>query len=111
MSYMITNQCIGCDRCHIVCPTNAIQYNTDRTWIDSTACNNCVGFYQVPQCAAICPTNQGCIPGITDYWEHWFKLYSRVLAKLTQPTQTAYWDWWFDAYSQQVSGVMQTCKS
>lgn len=104
MSYKITSQCISCDRCRSVCPTGAIKITTDnRYWIDSNLCTNCVGAYSVSQCLAYCPTQDGCIPVPTDYWEWWFATHDRLIDKLTGTSQTDYWERWFNLYSQKLS--------
>lgn len=119
MSYTITNQCIACDRCLSSCPTSAITREGTHYSIASDLCNNCTGYYSVAQCAAVCPTNQGCIPGATivfnqpvlissgDYWERWFDTYNRMVERLRKAKQTAYWEQWFDVYSQRVSTLIQ----
>jgi Fe-S-cluster-containing dehydrogenase component len=119
MTYTITSQCIGCDRCFSACPETAIQKEGTKFWIDPTRCNNCVGHYSVPQCVATCPTNQGCIPGASDvfkqialansgdYWERWFNTYDRLITRLHKAKHSAYWEQWFDVYSQKVSTLIQ----
>jgi ferredoxin len=62
MSYTITSECIVCDRCRVECPTHAISFNHGILLIDPTTCNHCLGYYGTPQCAAVCPTNSGCVP-------------------------------------------------
>ncbi|MGG6270006.1 4Fe-4S dicluster domain-containing protein [Leptolyngbya sp. AN03gr2] len=109
MSYTITSQCIECDRCLSVCPTNAIQHH----WIDPTRCNNCADSYSVAQCAAACPTNYGCVPGTTaavsvpsdEYWNRWFTTYQRLIFKLNDQT-SPYWHDWFDLYSERLSTLL-----
>jgi len=112
MTYMITSQCIQCDLCASSCPTKAITQNNHRYQIHSEACNDCVGYYAVPQCWAICPTNQGCIPaqdtvskslnpiGSNDYWEIWFETYNHLVDRLRVSQPSYYWQRWFDLYSQ-----------
>lgn len=120
MSYTITSQCIGCNRCLSACPNHAINQDGDHYWIDSSLCNNCVGHYVVAQCSAVCPTNYGCIPGTTaattspalvnsdDYWTHWFEIYNRLVFKLDHAEPTPYWEQWFDRYSEKLSTLMQS---
>jgi Fe-S-cluster-containing dehydrogenase component len=120
MSYTITSQCIECSRCVSACPTSAIKHDGDRHWIDSTLCNNCVGFYSVAQCVAACPTNHGCIPGLTsavnhpsllkssDYWERWFATYERLVFGLHDSKRSPYWQNWFDAYSTKLSTLLHS---
>jgi len=102
MAYTITSQCISCSRCASQCPTGAIQ-SSDRTyWIDASLCNSCIGSYATPQCAAICPTNGGCIPDAPEYWQSWFARYNQLVSRLRHASQSAYWDDWFDTYSQRL---------
>lgn len=119
MAYTITSQCIGCDRCFDVCPTDAIQIIDQYPQIDPERCNDCVGFYSIPYCWSVCPTNAACIPGATttftqpvlrttDYWERWFTTYNRMRSKLHQTKHSEYWEQWFDTYSQKVSHLIQT---
>ena len=118
MSYVITNQCIGCDRCRSSCPTQAVQREGDRYWIDVSQCDGCEGMYRVPQCWAACPTNSGCtfladIPislsqtprtgssasPLPDYWDTWFDTYDRLVQRLKRTQTSDYWHRWFDTYS------------
>lgn len=119
MAYIITSQCISCNRCQSICPTNAIRVEGQHRWIDSTLCNNCIGYYGVPQCAAACPTNRGCVPSLGntgvsttngDYWEAWFNLHDRLVARLIRSKQTRYWEQWFNTYSQKLSKQIQSHK-
>ncbi|MBE9182293.1 4Fe-4S binding protein [Oculatella sp. LEGE 06141] len=120
MTYSITNQCIECDRCLSACPTGAIQKTDQRYEIDPTRCNNCVGHYAIAQCWSACPTNHGCIPGITtvfnssigltgsqDYWEQWFTTYNRMISRLHGVKHSEYWNDWFDGYAQRISNLLQ----
>lgn len=123
MTYTITSQCISCDRCVSICPTNAIQSNGQTYWIDPNRCNRCVGHYSVPQCWSSCPTNGGCVPftaGVTavestaasehssDYWESWFATYNRMVARLKANKQSDYWRNWFDSYASALSKQLQS---
>jgi NAD-dependent dihydropyrimidine dehydrogenase PreA subunit len=48
MAYKIKETtCTGCSACQNECPNNAI--------VDPTKCTECVGFFEEPQCVAICP--------------------------------------------------------
>lgn len=113
MAYTITPQCIGCDRCQSLCPTGAIQTIDGVHHINPDRCNNCTGFYTVPQCWSACPTNAGCIsvgvaatPG--DYWDTWFNQYNHRVARLRTARQAPYWQQWFNAYSQKLSAMIQS---
>ncbi|NJN22563.1 MAG: 4Fe-4S binding protein [Leptolyngbya sp. RL_3_1] len=118
MTYAITQSCIGCQRCLSACPTEAIQTDGTAFWIDVNRCNQCQGSHGVPQCWAVCPTNEGCVPLVAaavavplnsgsetspDYWESWFATYTRLVGRLQQPEQSGYWRHWFDSYSQSVT--------
>ncbi|HEY9708357.1 MAG TPA: 4Fe-4S binding protein [Oculatellaceae cyanobacterium] len=109
MAYAITSKCISCDRCETVCPTNAIQVNDQQKWIDPNLCNNCVGYYGTPQCAAGCPITGGCVPDLSnfispasqgDYWQSWFNIHDRLVERLHQSKRTRYWEQWFKAYAE-----------
>ncbi len=57
MTYTIPNiSCVGCNNCIPQCPTNAIKKENGEYWIDPSLCNNCEGYYEKPQCLAVCPT-------------------------------------------------------
>lgn len=121
MSYTITDHCIGCDRCLVQCPTNAIQKVDGLFIIDSTLCNNCLGYYGTPQCASICPTNSGCVPRFTlineqdskdeecnlpSYWDSWFVRYNYLMGRLKTKRTTQYWQHWFDFYSSKLTSLL-----
>ncbi|ACK65828.1 4Fe-4S ferredoxin iron-sulfur binding domain protein [Rippkaea orientalis PCC 8801] len=114
MSYTITSDCIACDRCRVQCPTNAIRIESGVLLIDPTQCNHCVGSYGTPQCAAMCPTNFGCLPDnscfwevsdlqLTDYWDAWFIRYQSLVTGLKTKGHHKYWQHWFDVYSQKLA--------
>jgi len=52
---MITDECINCDVCEPVCPTNAISQGELIYVIDPDKCTECDGFYDTPQCQTVCP--------------------------------------------------------
>ena len=107
MSYTITSRCIGCSRCQTHCPTGAVQKTGNTFWIDQSLCNNCAGTYSVPQCMAVCPTNDGCIPDVQEFWSRWFVKYNRLVSRLRTAEQAAYWEQWFDQYSQRIAAQLQ----
>ena len=122
MTYTITANCISCQRCLSACPTKAIQTDGLAFWIDIDRCNHCQGSFGVPQCWAVCPTNEGCILLTTgtltapltsesetsgDYWESWFATYTRLVARLQTSKQSGYWRQWFASYAQMM-GNLQT---
>lgn len=71
MAYLITDDCIDCNACEIECPNNAIYpggqawelhgeehpaLNDAHTYIAFEKCTECVGYYDEPQCVAVCPS-------------------------------------------------------
>lgn len=60
MALKITEECINCDVCEPVCPNQAIYQGELIYEIDPSLCTECVGHYDEPQCAEICPVD--CIP-------------------------------------------------
>lgn len=120
MSYSITTNCVSCQRCLSACPTGAISTDGVAFWIDADRCNQCEGSYGVPQCWAVCPTNEGCVPltagaaavSLTshseqsgDYWESWFARYVRMVARLRESQQSPYWRRWFAAYARALDAL------
>ncbi len=87
MAIMITDECINCGACEPECPNNAIYeggsewelggktygpddpapsgatgfYSDEFYYIVPDKCTECVGFYDEPQCAAVCPVDC-CVP-------------------------------------------------
>ena len=57
MALMIKDECIACDACREECPTEAIEENDPIYIIDPDRCTECVGFYDEPQCIAVCPVD------------------------------------------------------
>ncbi|MBW4467791.1 MAG: 4Fe-4S binding protein [Pegethrix bostrychoides GSE-TBD4-15B] len=119
MPYFITSLCIECHRCESICPTGAITQNEHQYQINSERCNDCLGYYAVPQCWAGCPTSGGCstlaiLPKpvaakpIGDYWDDWFKTYNRLVSRLRSNQSSTYWQRWFEAYSQVLSQQLQS---
>ncbi|ACK70550.1 4Fe-4S ferredoxin iron-sulfur binding domain protein [Gloeothece citriformis PCC 7424] len=123
MSYTITHQCIGCDRCLVQCPTGAIEKVNDVLVIDSTLCNDCLGYYGTAQCASICPTNGGCVKSdslreelnpieasttgnLPNYWDSWFIRYNYLVNRLKTNQRTQYWQDWFDTYSSKLTSLL-----
>jgi len=115
MSYTITPNCIGCQRCLSACPTGAIATDGNQLWIQSDRCNQCQGSYGVTQCWAVCPVNDACVPlpsaittagkspmgsGGLDYWDNWFAAYTRLMTRLQSAPTSGYWRQWFDTYAQ-----------
>ena len=61
MSTTITEECINCGACEPECPNNAISEGDDIYVIDPELCTECVGFFDVEQCAEVCPVDC-CVP-------------------------------------------------
>jgi ferredoxin len=52
---MITDECINCDVCEPVCPTQSISQGELIYVIDPNTCTECEGDYDTPQCQIVCP--------------------------------------------------------
>lgn len=57
MAYVITEECINCGACEPECPNQAISAGDERYVIDPAKCTQCVGHFDEPQCAAVCPVD------------------------------------------------------
>lgn len=67
MSLKITDECTSCAVCEPECPNEAISEGDDLFIINPELCTECVGFYDEPQCAAVCPVE--CCVDDPDYKE------------------------------------------
>ncbi|OON59402.1 ferredoxin [Massilia sp. KIM] len=67
MALLITDDCINCDVCEPECPNEAISMGAEFYQIDPHKCTECVGHYDEPQCALLCPVS--CIPLHPDWRE------------------------------------------
>jgi ferredoxin len=54
MAMKINDDCIACGACLTECPTSSISEGNIYV-IDPGTCVECVGHYDSPQCAAVCP--------------------------------------------------------
>jgi ferredoxin len=61
MAYKITEECINCGACEPECPVNAISEGESIFVIDPEKCVECVGHFDTPQCASVCPVDC-CVP-------------------------------------------------
>jgi len=61
MPFVITDGCILCDACVQACPNHGIRKGEVIYEIDQDACSECVGFFDRPQCAKVCPMDV-CVP-------------------------------------------------
>ncbi|MBT4762190.1 MAG: YfhL family 4Fe-4S dicluster ferredoxin [Bdellovibrionaceae bacterium] len=57
MALKITDDCTSCDACLPECPNEAITEGDDIYIIDPKLCTECVGFFDAPQCAEVCPVD------------------------------------------------------
>ncbi len=61
MAYIITDECISCGACEPECLNIAITEGETIYIIDPDKCSECVGSFESPKCAEICPVDC-CIP-------------------------------------------------
>ena len=61
MALLITDECINCDVCEPECPNQAISEGAEIYEIDPARCTECVGHFDEPQCAVVCPVDNCCI--------------------------------------------------
>ncbi|MBI2304453.1 MAG: YfhL family 4Fe-4S dicluster ferredoxin [Chloroflexi bacterium] len=62
MAYMINDECINCGACEPECDVNHAISEGDATYvIDPDKCTECIGNYESPRCAAVCPVD-ACVP-------------------------------------------------
>ncbi len=57
MAYYINDDCINCGACEPECPVNAITEGDPIYVIDANTCVECVGYFDEPQCVAVCPVD------------------------------------------------------
>ena len=55
MALLITDECINCDVCEPECPNDAISQGPEIYEISPNKCTECVGHFDTPQCAVVCP--------------------------------------------------------
>ena len=53
----INNECIACDACRAVCPTQAIEVADPIYSIQQDLCFLCAGYAANPNCMAVCPVD------------------------------------------------------
>ena len=58
---IIANQCVNCTACEPECPNEAISETGTTYVIDPAKCTECIGHYDTPQCAAVCPVDDTCV--------------------------------------------------
>jgi ferredoxin len=64
MAYKITEECISCGACEPECANEAISEGDEIYVIDPGKCTECVGNYESPKCAEVCPVDC-CVPDPT----------------------------------------------
>ena len=58
---IVASQCVNCSACEAECPNEAIS-DTGKTFvIDPAKCTECIGHFDTPQCAEICPVDDTCV--------------------------------------------------
>ncbi|MDW7761190.1 MAG: YfhL family 4Fe-4S dicluster ferredoxin [Acidobacteriota bacterium] len=57
MAFLINEECINCGACEPECPNQAISAGDERYVIDPDKCTECVGHFDEPQCASVCPVD------------------------------------------------------
>ncbi|MBN1439484.1 MAG: YfhL family 4Fe-4S dicluster ferredoxin [Anaerolineales bacterium] len=55
MAYKISDDCLSCGVCEPECPNQAISMGDAHYEINPDRCTECVGFFDQPQCASVCP--------------------------------------------------------
>lgn len=61
MAYRITEECVKCGSCELHCLNQAISEGQETYMIDPDKCTECVGNFESPKCAEICPLG-ACVP-------------------------------------------------
>ncbi len=61
MAYKITDDCISCGACEDECGNEAISEGESIYVIDPDRCTECVGNFESPMCAEVCPVD-ACVP-------------------------------------------------
>ena len=57
MAMKILDTCISCGACEPECPTTSISESDMIYVIDADTCVECEGYYDSPQCVAVCPVD------------------------------------------------------
>ena len=61
MALNITEDCISCGACEPECRNTAIRESESSFLIEAEKCTECVGWFDSPQCASVCPVD-ACVP-------------------------------------------------
>jgi ferredoxin len=63
MAYkIVASQCTACGACEFECPNAAISTKRGTYVISASLCTECEGHFPAPQCAAVCPVADTCVP-------------------------------------------------
>jgi ferredoxin len=63
MAYkIVASQCTVCGACEFECPNAAISMKRGMYVIEAAKCTECEGHFDKPQCVAVCPVENTCIP-------------------------------------------------
>lgn len=58
MAYkIIGGSCTACGACEYDCPNTAIKMKGETYIINADTCSECEGFFDAPQCLAVCPSD------------------------------------------------------
>lgn len=76
MALRITDLCVNCDVCELVCPNQAIAQGAVIYEISPARCTECVGHFDEPQCVVVCPVE--CIELDPDHAETPEQLLSKL---------------------------------
>ena len=58
---IIKEQCKACSACEPECPNVAISEKNGTFVINPKKCTECIGYFDTPQCAAVCPIDDTCV--------------------------------------------------
>jgi ferredoxin len=62
MAYKIVSaQCTNCTACEAECPNVAISEKNGTYYINPKKCTECIGYFDEPQCVAVCPVPDTCV--------------------------------------------------
>ena len=59
---IVVENCTVCGACEFECPNAAIGFANETYVIDPDLCTECEGSFDTPQCVAVCPVPETCIP-------------------------------------------------
>lgn len=58
---IVSDNCTGCSACEPECPNVAIAEKGGMYVINSKKCTECIGYFDSPQCVAVCPVDETCV--------------------------------------------------